>query len=262
MEKSSLIDTHCHLASDQLKDHVEAILQRAKQAGIRKIINIAYDPASVDVVLAQLSLSEILYATVGIQPHDASSFTQEAAEKIKQQAMSYPRVVGIGEIGLDAYHTLSPIPQQIECFEYFLQAALDTNLPVVVHVRETHDEVYSRIKSFSKKGLRGVIHCFTGNKQEASDFLDCGMFISLSGIATFKNAHQVHEVAKFLPDDRILIETDSPYLSPIPLRGKVNEPSHLVHTCKFIADLRQISSEQLAQLTFQNAHTLFTQLNS
>lgn len=260
MKKLSLIDTHCHLASEQLKDRLPEIIERAKQAGVEKMINIAYDPASVNLVLEQLKLSPMLYATVGIQPHDASTFSIEAAEKIKKHALENTRVVGIGEIGLDAHYTLSPMDKQIECFEYFLQIALDVDLPVVVHVRETHQDVFSRLKTFSQKGLRGVIHCFTGNMEEAKDFLDCGMFISLSGIVTFKNATQVQEVAKFVPNDRILIETDSPYLSPVPLRGKINEPSHLAHTCTFVANLRGASSEEFSKLTVQNAKKLFTHL--
>lgn len=260
MKKISLIDTHCHLAAEQLKGQATEILQRAKQEGVEKIINIAYDPASVDLVLEQLKLSDMLYAAIGIQPHDASTFTIDAAEKIKTQATKNSRVVGIGEIGLDAYHKLSPIEKQIECFEYFLQIAVDVNLPVVVHVRETHQDVFSRLKRFSQKGLRGVIHCFTGNVDEAKDFLDCGMYISMSGIVTFKNAQQVQAVAKFVPNDRILIETDSPYLSPVPLRGRTNEPAHLLHTCEFISNLRGISCDAFATQTFKNSEKLFTKL--
>lgn len=170
--------------------------------------------------------------------------------------------MGIGEIGLDAYYTLSPMEKQIECFEYFLQMALDLKLPVVVHVRETHKDVFSRIKLFAQKGLAGVIHCFTGTLSEAKDFLSCGMYISFSGIVTFKNSISLQEVAKFVPNDRILIETDSPYLAPVPMRGKLNEPAHVRHTCQFISSLRQISYEDFANLTTKNAEKLFFRMCS
>lgn len=255
-----LIDTHCHLASDQLKEHASEIIERAQQAGVSRIINIAYDPQSVDLVIEQLSLSPMLYAAVGIQPHDAKTFSFAAADLIRSKAETNRRVVAIGEIGLDAHYTLSPMDQQQACFDYFLQMALELDLPVVVHVRQTHEEVLSKIAHFSKLGLRGVIHCFTGTLSEAKDFLDHGFYISLSGIVTFKNAKQLQEVAQFVPNDRLLIETDSPYLSPVPLRGKVNEPSHLLHTCDFIAQLRKTTSSELTAMTFQNATQLFSRM--
>lgn len=252
-----LIDTHCHLVSEKLKDQLLEILDKAKQVGVGKIVNIAYDLPSVYLALEQMKISPILYSALGIQPHDANTFTLETGERIKKLAQSNKRVVAIGEIGLDAYYTLSTMEKQIECFDYFLQVALDINLPVVVHVRQTHQEVYSRLLTYSKLGLRGVIHCFTGTLAEAKQFLDCGYYISFSGIVTFKNAKELQETAKFIPEDKILIETDSPYLSPMPLRGKLNEPSHLVHTNNFIANLRGKTSEDMAQITYDNALSLF-----
>lgn len=253
----NLIDTHCHFISEKLQEHVVEMLERAEQNGIQKIINIACDPESALFAIEQLKLSPMLYAAVGIQPHDAHKFNLEEGEKIKQLASTNKRVVAIGEIGLDAYYTLSPMEKQIECFDYFLEAALNLNLPIVVHVRETHHDVYSRIEKFSKRGLRGVIHCFTGKLDEAKQFLDCGFYISFSGIVTFKNARDLQAVAQYVPNDRILIETDSPYLSPTPLRGKLNEPSHLVHTNNFVAQLRNCDAQEFANLTNKNAHTLF-----
>lgn len=255
-----LIDTHCHLVSDKLKDQLTEILATAKKNGIEKIINIAYDPQTVLLGLEQLKASDMLYLTLGIQPHDASSFSIAEAEKIRNFAQINKRVVGIGEIGLDAYYTLSPMEKQIECFEYFLNMATEINLPVVIHVRETHEQVYTRLKHYAAKGLSGVIHCFTGKKEEAKEFLDCGFYLSFSGIVTFKNATALQEVAKYAPENRILIETDSPYLAPVPLRGKLNEPGNLKFTCEFIANLRNITSEKLAEITKNNAEALFFRL--
>ncbi len=257
-----LIDTHCHLVSDKLKNSLPEILSRAKKAGVGKIINIAYDPQTIKLAQEQLKISDMLYITLGIQPHDASKYNIEEAEKVRLIALNNQRVVGIGEIGLDAYYTLSPMEKQIECFEYFLQMALELKLPVVVHVRETHEDVFSRIKLFAEKGLTGVIHCFTGTLDEAKDFLECGMHLSFSGIVTFKNSQNLQEVVKYVPSNRILIETDSPYLAPVPLRGKINEPSNVHHTCEFISKLRNISYEELAITTTQNAENLFYRMRS
>lgn len=257
-----LIDTHCHLVSDKLKNSLPEIIARAKKAGVGKMINIAYDPQTIKLAQEQLKISDMLYVTLGIQPHDASKYNIEEAEKIRSIALKNQRVVGIGEIGLDAHYTLSPMVKQIECFEYFLQMALELNLPVVVHVRETHEEVFSRIKLFTEKGLTGVIHCFTGTLEEAKDFLDCGLYLSFSGIITFKNSQELQEVAKYVPSNKILIETDSPYLAPVPLRGKINEPANVHHTCEFIAKLRSTNYEDLATITTQNAESLFYRMRS
>lgn len=253
-----MIDTHCHLASEELKDHVVPILQRAQSAGIQKMINIAYEWQSCCAVIEQLDLSPDLYAAVGIQPHDAHTFNENQGAGILNLAQKHKRVVAIGEIGLDAYHHHTALSLQIPCFEYFLEGACHLNLPVVIHVRETHREVLSRLQSFAKKGLRGVIHCFTGTKSEAREFLDCGFFISFSGIVTFKNALQVQESAGYVPLDKILVETDSPYLSPIPLRGKRNEPSHLPHTCEYFAALKKLTFQEFVGFTTKNAHDLFS----
>lgn len=257
-----LIDTHCHLVSDKLKNNLPSLLENAKNAGVSKIINIAYDPETILLAQKQLKISDMLYVTLGIQPHDASKFTIQEAEKVRPIATHNLRVVGIGEIGLDAHYTLSPMDKQIECFEYFLQMALELKLPVVVHVRETHADVFARLKEYSKKGLTGVIHCFTGTLSEAKDFLDCDFYISFSGIVTFKNSFSLQEVAKFVPDHKILIETDSPYLAPTPLRGKMNEPAFVHHTCEFISKIRNIQYEDFSKLTAENAEKLFFRMSS
>ena len=255
-----LIDTHCHLVSTKLRNEVPQLLSRAQEAGVRKIINIAYDPETIQLAHEQLKVSNMLYATLGIQPHDALLFNLEEAEKARALALNNQRIVGIGEIGLDAHYTLSPMDKQIECFEYFLQMALELKLPVVVHVRQTHNDVLSRIKLYAHKGLTGVIHCFTGTLNEAKNFLDCNMHLSFSGIVTFKNAQDLQEVAKYVPLNRLLIETDSPYLAPVPLRGKINEPAFVHHTCEFIAKIRQTSYAELANSTTENAENLFSRM--
>lgn len=255
-----LVDTHCHLVSERLKDDLGAIVSRANDAGVEKIINIAYDPETVELVCEQIKMHRSLYAAIGIQPHDAKKYTENEAEKIRQLSRSTPKVVAIGEIGLDYHYTLSPKDIQIQCFENFLQIALDEKLPVVVHVRDSHSDVYSRLQVASQKGLTGVIHCFTGSLEEAKQFLDSGFYISFSGIVTFKNAVDLKEVAKYVPKEKILIETDSPYLAPIPQRGKTNEPAWVRHVCEYVAALRKEEVSSFALQTFQNAETLFSRM--
>lgn len=259
-----IIDTHCHLVSEKLRDDLPQILLRAQNAGVEKIINIAYNLSTSFLVLEHIKQSSMLYGALGIQPHDVSEYTIDVAEQIAALTHQSPRIVAIGEIGLDAYTPESrhSLHAQIVCFEHFLNIACQSKLPVVVHVRETHTETYDLIKHYSKRGLRGVIHCFTGTQKEASEFLDCGFYISFAGIVTFKNAQNVAAVAEYVPSDRILIETDSPYLAPAPLRGKINEPSFLAHTCAFLAQKRGLTREEFAHQTHRNSHDLFVKLNS
>ena len=255
-----LVDTHCHLVSEKLKNDVDALIQRALEHGVEKIIDIAYDPASVDLALEQARGRMGVYCALGIQPHDASAFTEAEAIRIEALARKEEKVVAIGEIGLDAYYTLSPMEVQHACFERFLEVALAVNLPVVVHVRETHAAVYERLAHFAKRGGRGVIHCFTGTREEARDFLDIGFSLSFSGIVTFKNAVELKEVAKAVPSDRFLVETDSPYLAPIPHRGKTNEPGWTRAVCEHLAELRSTTPLAIAEQTWNNSHALFTKL--
>lgn len=252
-----LTDTHCHLVSDKLSPHAADLIERAQLAGVDRIINIAYDAQTTAAGLDLSSRFDSLWTTCGIQPHDASTYSRELAEAMVQKASSFARCVAIGEIGLDAYYTQSPMEQQKACFEHFLDLACSLSLPVVVHVRETHKDVKERIAARARQNVKGVIHCFTGTTEEAREFLDLGFYISFSGIVTFKNAAALAETAKFIPADRLLIETDSPYLAPVPHRGRVNEPAYLRATAEFIATLRQSSFEDLAALTSTNATKLF-----
>jgi TatD DNase family protein len=257
-----LVDTHCHLVSDKLNSDVAALVARAREQGVERIINIAYDPATVDLALAHSDAFPEVYCALGIQPHDADSFTEQEAARVEQLALEHRKVVAIGEIGLDAFYKLSTEAQQRACFERFLEVALAVDLPVVVHVRETHAAVLERLTAFARRGGRGVIHCFTGTRAEARDFLDIGFFLSFSGIVTFKNALELKEVAREVPRDRFLVETDSPYLAPVPHRGKTNEPAWTRAVCDHVAELRGESVGTIAEAAWVNAHALFTRLGS
>ncbi len=230
-------------------------MTRASEAHVKYMINIAYNPESVDILLSQLLMYPHLLGAAGIQPHDADTFSPYLGKKILTHCQNHPRIVAVGEIGLDDYHKDVPLSQQIPCFEFFCDGAISINKPVIIHVRETHKEVLNCLKK--RPLLKGVIHCFTGTLEEAKDFLDLGFYISFSGVVTFKNAQNLIPVVKYIPDDRILMETDSPYLAPIPHRGKSNEPSYVAHVLSCLAHHRNISEEILAQKILDNSRTLF-----
>lgn len=254
-----LIDTHCHLVSAKLRSRWEGLLETAREAGVERILNVAYDCESIAVALEQVSIHPELYALIGIQPHDAKEYTPDIAEQICIQSKDNQKVVGIGEIGLDGHYTLSPMFKQIECYRHFLEIAKRISLPVAVHMREAFADVLAGIRE--TPGVKGVIHCFTGDREQAKAFLDAGFLISLSGIVTFKNSRDLQEVARFIPEDRLLLETDAPYLAPEPHRGRLNVPAYLRQTCESVAALRGIAADNLAESTWQNAHRLFSRLS-
>lgn len=257
-----LTDTHCHLCSDKLAPHARELLERAAGSGVSRVINITFDKQTLETGLRQSAEFPQLWMTVGIQPHDADQYTPELAAHMETIAATNPRVVAIGEIGLDGFHKFVAMPQQIVCFESFLEIALRCRLPVVVHVRDTFADVHSRLKSFAERGGCGVIHCFTGTAEEGRAFLDLGFYLSFSGIVTFKNSDELRMVAKSVPDDRLLIETDSPYLAPVPHRGKQNEPAWVSDVAACIAGLRGVSTEALAEMTSFNAEQLFARMKN
>lgn len=255
-----LIDTHCHLCSEKLSSNVAELIYRARAAGVEKIINITYDRETFQRGIEQVKLYPELALTVGIQPHDADQYNQTFASEIESVAGAHKDVVAIGEIGLDGFHKFVDMATQIQCFEAFLEIALRCNLPVVVHVRETFSDVYERLKWFSERGGTGVIHCFTGTLDEGRAFLDLGLYLSFSGIVTFKNSEDLRHVARYTPSDRILIETDSPYLAPVPHRGKQNEPAWVREVARCISEVRGVSIEAIAELTTNNTLNLFKKL--
>jgi TatD DNase family protein len=252
-----LTDTHCHFVSEKLRGNLDDYMKAAQAANVTRIINIAYTWETTLLGIEITKEHDNLWTTCGIQPHDAASYSPELAEKMRLLIQTEQRILAIGEIGLDACYTLSPMPQQQQCFEHFLDIACQVDRPVVIHVRQTHHQVVEQLRPRAKKGIRGVIHCFTGTLDEAKEFLDLGFFISFSGIVTFKNATQLLDVAKYVPNERILIETDAPYLAPVPHRGQINQPAFLRSTAEFIAAARKSSLEEFAALTSRNATQLF-----
>lgn len=251
------IDIHAHL--NMLEEGVEASIANAKAAGVKKIITIGTEPGDHPIVLeiARKYYPDV-YCTLGVHPHDGKVYT-EAAGKFIEEHVSEPCVVAIGEIGLDYYYDQSPRQEQQDAFRAQLEIAKRTKMPIEIHTRDAEEDTIEILKEF-KGDVTGVIHCFTGTEWLARQSLDLGYNISISGVVTFKNADSLRSTVKMLPLDRIHVETDSPFLAPIPMRGKKNTPAYVVHTAKFVAELKGITEEELCEQTRKNALKMFPKI--
>jgi len=251
-----LIDTHCHLDGEYFPEGADETLARARSAGVTGFVCVGVGslPQARDA-LALAARRPDVWATVGVHPHDAASCDAQLEAELRRLASS-PRVVAIGEIGLDFHYDHSPREQQQEVFRRFIQLARERKLPIVVHTRTAPAETLRILSEENARDVGGLIHCFSEDKPFATRALDLGFDLSFSGIVTFKSARDIQEVAAWAPADRILVETDSPYLAPVPLRGKRCEPAYVLHTARFVAELRGVPVEELAAQTSQNAARL------
>lgn len=251
-----LIDSHAHLDDKRFDNDRDEIIKNLKSNGVELVINIGADvPSSVKGV----SLSEEyenIYATVGVHPHDAKDVDETTIELLRALAKK-DKVVAIGEIGLDYHYDNSPRDIQRKWFREQIKLAKELNLPIVVHEREASQDVYDIIKEESDENLTGVIHCFSGSLEMAKEYIKLGFYISFAGPVTFKNARIPKEVAKEIPLDRLLIETDSPYLTPEPYRGKRNDPTHVRYVAEKIAELKNIKYDEIVKATNENTKKLF-----
>lgn len=249
-----LIDTHCHLDPSYLPDGPDVVLRRAQSVGVKGFVVIGVG-RSLDSVVGAVSIAERhnnVVATVGVHPHDAAE-ANETTWSTLAELSSHERVVAIGEIGLDYYYDHSPRSVQIDVFRRMIALAREKNKPIVVHTRDAPTETLAVLKSEGADAVGGVIHCFSEDREFAKGALDLGFDISFSGIVTFKTAKAIQDVASWAPIQRILVETDSPFLAPVPLRGKTNEPANVVHTVAKIAELRGTTSSYIAEKTTENA---------
>lgn len=242
----NLIDAHCHLTYEPLAD-IDAVLKRSTEAGVMGWITIGTDLVDSQKAVELASRFENMLATVAIHPHNAKSAEQPTIAQIKELAQN-KKVVAIGETGLDLHYDFSTPQQQQDSFIRHLEIAKELKLPVVIHSREAFDETMEILETH-ESGLKGLVfHCYSGDIRQAKEILDKGWYISLTGVVTFKNAQTTREVAKYVPLDRLMIETDAPYLSPEPMRKqKVNEPALLIHTAKFVAALRGMELAKFAE---------------
>ena len=251
---TSFIDTHCHL--DILESTPEETIIEAKQAGVQRMVTIAVDEPSLDFVSSTVQELPSVYGSVGFHPHDASKLTKSLLQKIRQLAEEQHKLIAIGEIGLDYHYMNSPAEIQQQAFRKQLQLAVELNLPVILHSREAETDTLNILQEFPVPS-HGVAHSFTSSIEMARTLVEMGWYLGINGIVTFKNAEDLRKVVRWLPLDRLLLETDSPFLAPIPFRGKPNKPAHIPAIATFIAELREISLEELAQQTTANAQRLF-----
>jgi TatD DNase family protein len=253
-----LVDSHCHLNYKGLVEQETAVLARARQAGVGAMLNISTRESEWDAVIGLAEREADVWASVGIHPHEADQHGDISAQKLIEKA-AHPRVIGIGETGLDYYYDYSDRAQQKACFRQHIAAARATGLPIIVHTRDAEEDTAAILAEEMEQGAyRGVIHCFTASADFARVALDLGLYISLSGIVTFKNAKDLQEIAGTIPADRLLVETDSPFLAPVPNRGKTCEPAFVSDTARFVADLRGVDQDKLAGQTTANFLNLFS----
>ena len=253
-----LTDSHCHLNYKGLVEEQAAVLARARSAGVTTMLNISTKAREWDEVIGVAEREPDVWASVGIHPHEADVHPDVETETLARRAR-HPRVVGIGESGLDFYYDHSDRDRQRESFRSHIAAARETGLPIIVHTRDAEEDTHHILAEEMEKGaFTGVIHCFTASADFARKALDLGLFISMSGIVTFKNAKDLQATAREIPADRLLIETDAPFLAPVPHRGKPCEPAFVADTARFLADLRGETVEALAASTSANFRTLFS----
>lgn len=253
-----LVDSHCHLNYKGLAEEQQAVLERARARGVTAMLNIATREREWDDVLATAEREPDIWATVGIHPHEADQHPHVDTARLVARAQ-HPRIVGIGETGLDYFYDHSDRDQQQSSFRAHIAAAREAGVPIVVHTRDAEADTAQILRDEMGKGaFSGVIHCFTGTRAFAETAMELGFYISISGIVTFKSAKELQETAAGLPLSRLLIETDAPFLAPVPHRGKTGEPAFVADTASFLAELRGEKVEDLQRATAENFYALFS----
>lgn len=257
-----LIDSHCHLNYPGLVEDEDGILRRARARGVGGFLNISTRQSEWSCVVAAAERHTDVWAAIGVHPHEADAHPCLGADTLIEAAV-HPKIVAIGECGLDYHYDKSDRAAQRSRFEAHLVAARETGLPVVIHTRDAEEDTVGILAdAIEQGGVSGVLHCFTGSAWLAEKGLELGLLISLSGIVTFRNARSLQEIAKIIPSDRLLVETDAPFLAPVPNRGKVCEPAFLTDTAAFLAELRNEAMQDLADQTTVNFRRLFAKANA
>ena len=252
-----MIDSHCHLDHEPLFSDLSNIIKRSKDVGIEKLLTISTSFDSFSKIKEIVKQDEIIYGTIGIHPHESEKDIIKLDEIIKN-FQENDKIIGIGETGLDFYYNNSDKEKQISSFIRHIEASIKTNAPLIIHSRDAEKETYDILNDYKDKNLKILMHCFTGSKQFAKKLLDLNAYFSASGIITFKNSIDLQETFSFIPLEKILIETDSPYLAPVPNRGKKNEPSFVKYTAEKLALIKDVSTEHLVKTTTNNFNSLFS----
>ncbi len=257
-----IIDSHCHLTYEPMSTSLFETISRANRDGVKYMLTISTEDKSFDKILKIISDHKSVYGTYGIHPHEAKLHKNIKCLDIIKKLKLNKKIIGIGETGLDFYYNNSEKNDQIRCFEEHIYAAQEENLPLIVHTRSAEKETFEILqKHLKKKEFKILIHCFTGKRDFAFKLIDLGAYISASGVVTFKKSVDLANTFKDLPNNRILVETDSPYLAPVPLRGKSNEPSYIIHTVKFLSQIKKVSFVDFSNITTNNFFNLFGKLS-
>ena len=251
-----MIDSHCHLDHEPLLSDLSNVIKRSKKIGIKKLLTISTSLESFERIKDIINQDEIIYGTIGIHPHEANKNLINS-ELIVKKFNENSKVIGIGETGLDFYYNNSDKDKQIKSFNEHIKASIKTNAPLIIHSRSAEEDTFEILNSYKKNNPKILMHCFTGSQNFAKKLLDLNAYFSASGIITFKNSIELQDTFKFIPIDRVLIETDSPFLAPVPNRGKKNEPSFIDFTAQKLADLKEITKSQLIKITTDNFNKLF-----
>lgn len=251
-----IFDTHTHLNVEQFTDDIPETIARANELGVTKMAIVGFDTPTIDKSLALSRQYEHLYSIIGWHPTEAGSYTKEIEQQLERQ-LTLPKVVALGEIGLDYHWMEDPKDVQEKVFRRQIAIAKEHHLPISIHTRDAMEDTYRILKDEKVPNAGGIMHSFSGDPEWMERFIDLGMHISLSGVVTFKKALEVQEVAKIVPYERLLVETDAPYLAPVPYRGKRNEPGYTRYVAEKIAELRGDTWERVAEITYKNAQQLF-----
>lgn len=256
-----LIDSHCHLNFPDFKDKIPETLERARALGVTKFLTVNTRLSETGDLIKIVETNDDIWCSVGVHPHDAKDYTSaEIEDKVIQHA-KHPKVVALGETGLDYYYDNSPRAEQMKSFEQHIMLAETLDLPLIIHTRDADADTINLLAPY-KGRVKGVFHCFSGGIDLAEKALDLGFYLSFSGIITFKKAEEIREAVKFAPLDKILVETDSPFLAPIPHRGKPNEPGYTRIVAQKVADIKDVALEDIAHHTTKNFYILFAKTNT
>ena len=257
-----IIDSHCHLTYEPVSNALNETIDRANKDGIKYMLTISTEDKSFEQILKIVNGYKSVYGTYGIHPHEAKSHQHIKSVDIINKVNQNKKIIGIGETGLDFYYNHSEKKDQIYSFEEHISAAQEKNLPLIVHTRSAEKETLQILEKHSKKkDTKILIHCFTGSREFAFKLLDLGAYISASGVVTFKKSQDLANTFRDIPNEKILVETDAPYLAPVPLRGKPNEPSFIIHTVKFLSKIKNLSFDEFSEITSNNFFNLFGKLN-
>ena len=252
-----MIDSHCHLDHEPLYSNINDVIKRSKQIGLKKILTISTNLNSFENIKKIIELDEMIYGSIGLHPHETSDDRMEK-KFIVDNANKYKKIIGVGETGLDFYYENSKKDNQIKSFIEHIEASIILKYPLIVHSRSAEKETFDILNNYKNSDVKILMHCFTGSREFAKKMMSLNAYFSASGIITFKNSIELQETFKLIEKDKILIETDSPFLAPVPMRGKKNEPSYIKYTLQKLSELKSLNFDDLEEITNNNFEKLFS----